>query len=382
TASQVAGNFQVIDEARIIDPYTVHFILSAPAPWLPAQMAAWLVMLPPDYAADPANDFASRPVGTGPFRFLAWDRGERVSLEANLDYFAASPKGQPLASGVEFRFVPEAGTRVADLLSGGTDLVVTVPVDQVAAVENGDAEVVSQALSGTAFVRIATDFAPFADARVRQALNYAVDVEAIIAALQAGNGSRLANLYPDERGLGFDPELAPYSYDPDRARSLLAEAGFSDGFDTSLEYATAERQEVVEAIAGQLEDIGVRVELQRVETATFNQTWSAPTSAPLRFVTWRPLFDPYTLLGLVVATEGFLSRHENPEVQELIDAAAVETDDEARDSLYRELGVVLHEQPAAIYLYNLTELYGVTAAVANWEPRADGYVIPTTTGVR
>nr|MBA3337229.1 hypothetical protein [Chloroflexia bacterium] len=100
----------------------------------------------------------------------------------------------------------------------------------------------------------------------------------------------------------------------------------------------------------------------------------------LRFATWRPLFDPYTLLSLLVADEGFLSRHANPETQRLIELAAAESDAGDREAFYRDLGVLLHEQPAAVYLYNLTALYGVTADVAGWVPRADGYVIPTQTG--
>ena len=380
TASQVAGNFQVVTEVREIDSHTVRFILSEPAPWLPAQMAAWLLMLPPEYAADTANDFATRPVGTGPFRFVDWDPGDRIALEANPTYFRVSPKGQPLADMVEFRFVPEASTRVADLLSGGADLVVAVPVDQVAAVENGGEDVMSQALSGAAFVRIATDVEPFSDVRVRQALNYAVDVESIIDALLAGHGTRLASFYPDARGLGFAADLVPYRYDPERARALITEAGYPDGFDTKLEFATTERQELVEAVAGQLKAVGVKASLQPLETATFNQTWRDVDAAPLRFATWRPLFDPYTLLSLLVADEGFLSRHANPETQALIELAAAESDAGDREALYRDLGVLLHEQPAAVYLYNLTALYGVTADVAGWEPRADGSVIPTQTG--
>lgn len=374
TASQAADLFRVIDRVEEIDALTARLRLSRAAPWLPAQIAAWLALVPPG-AADPAT----APVGSGPYRFVEWRRGAEVVLEANPDYPAASPKGRPLARRLRFRFVPEGSTRVADLLAGTSALVRSVPVDQVEAVRSAGASVLAHPISGSAWVRIPTDVAPFDDVRVRQALNHAVDVEAIVAALLGGEGARLANFFV-EGGLGFDPNLAPYPYDPERARGLLAEAGYRDGFETRLAYASTERAEVAAAVAGQLAEVGVRAEVEAVETATFNGTWTDPASAPLRYVTWRPLFDPYTLLNLLVSDAGFLSRHANPNAQPLIDAAAAEPDAARRADLYRQLGRVLHDEPAAIYLSNLTAHYGVAAETPPWTPRPDDYIIPTTGG--
>lgn len=375
TKSQVAANFRVIEAVDVVDSLRARLRLSAPAPWLPAQMAAWLAVLPPRYAGDPANDPAIRPIGTGPYRFVGWERGREIRLEVNRDYFPASPKGRPIADVVRFRPVPDPSTRVADLLSGASGLVRAVPVDQVAAVEAG-ASVVTQPLSGSAWIRIPTDVAPFSDVRVRQALNYAVDVETIVAALLAGNGQRLPNFFV-EGGLGWNADLKPYPYNPERARALLAEAGYPDGFDTELAYATTERQQIVAAVAGQLSEVGVRTTIQPVEIATFNATWTDPATAPLRFATWRPMFDPYTLLSLIVSNAGFLSRHDNPTLQPTLEAAAVEPDPAVRAKLYRDLGQGLRDEPAAIYLYRTTAFYGVARTVPAWTARADDYIIPT-----
>jgi len=380
SGTQVVDYFKRILEVEEVDPFTVRFKLSEPAPWLPAQMAAWLVMLPPDYAADPANDLGANPVGTGPYVFAGWDRGAELELTANPDSFAGGPKGRPFAQRVTYRFVPAGSTRVADLLNGTAHLVRGVPVDQVEAARDGGAEVRAEPIAGAAFVRIATDVAPFDDVRVRQALNHAVDVDTIVQALLGGNGRRLANLFVPN-GLGHDPGLAPYAYDPERARALLTDAGHEEGFETSLAYASNEREEIVAAIAGQLTEVGVRVALQAVELATFNETWADPEAAPLRFATWRPLFDPYTLLGLIVSNAGFLSRHDNPTAQALIAAGATEADEAKRAETYRQLGRVLHNEPAAIYLYDLTALYGVDDQTASvWTPRPDDYIIATTRG--
>jgi peptide/nickel transport system substrate-binding protein len=378
TASQVAANFRVIEEIVEIDDLTVDLKLSAPAPWLPAQIAAWLAILPPGHAA--SAGIAAEPVGTGPYRFAEMSAGEGITLTANDDYFAASPKGQPIADTVEYRFVADATTRVADLLSGTSDIVRGVPIDQVLAVEDSGNQALAVPISGCAFVRIPTDVEPFSDVRVRQALNYAVDVQAIIDALLAGNGQQLANFFvPD--GLGYDPDLAPYAYDPERARALLAEAGYPDGFETAIDATITERADVVEAVAGYLTDAGIRTTVNRLELALFNSGdyWlgTDPAASPLRFATWRPLFDPHTLLSLVVSNEGFLSRHDNPNVQPLLDAFATESDSEARAATGMELGRVLHQEPAAIYLYSLTSIFGAASDAPDWTQRADDYIIGT-----
>jgi peptide/nickel transport system substrate-binding protein len=374
TGSQIAGNFQVIEEVEEIDSLTVRLHLSAPAPWLPSLMAPWLVILPPVYAGDPTSDFANNPVGTGPYRFERWHRGSRIVLERNADYFGETAKGEPVAASVDFRFVPDATTRVTDIVSGTSQLVRGVPYDELETVA-ATAEVVDQPIAGCAFVRIPTDVAPFDNAVVRLALNHAVDVESIIASLLGGNGVRLPNLFVPG-GFGYDEGLAPHVYDPELAQQLLAEAGFPDGFSTRLAYTTGERADLAAAIAGQLGTAGIDIELEPVETATFNATWQDPESAPLRLLTWRPLFDPYTLLSLVISNTGFLSRYDNPDAQPLIEAGAIEPDPEERDRIYRELGAVLHDSPAGIYLWSLTSFYGLDRDAPPWTPRADDWILP------
>ncbi len=378
TASQVAANFAVIETVDVIDEYTADLHLSEVAPWLPAQIAAWLCLLPPVASQEP--DFFSNPIGTGPYRFQAFTPGDRITMAANDDYFAASPKGRPVATQLEYRFVADGTTRVADLLSGTSNIVRAVPFDQIDAIEsNGDA-VLQTPIAGSAFIRVPTDVEPFSDVRVRQALNYAVDVQAIIDALLAGNGQRLPNFFVPG-GLGFDGDLAPYPYDPEKAKSLLAEAGYPDGFETSIDATVTERSDIVDAIAAMLSDAGVRTAVNRLELALFNSGdyWlgTDPAASPLRFATWRPLFDPHTLLSLVVSNTGFLSRHDNPRIQQLIDAFAAEPDPTARAQIGIDLGRALFEEPAAIYLYGLTSTTGQGSTVPEWSQRPDDYLIAT-----
>ncbi|MCA9858340.1 MAG: ABC transporter substrate-binding protein, partial [Thermomicrobiales bacterium] len=309
TASQVSANFAVIESFNEIDDLTFELVLSQPAPWLPAQVAAWLAILPPEYAT--SNDFARNPIGTGPYKFEEWRSGESIALSINDDYFAGSPKGAQIADAVTYRFVPDATTRVADLLSGSAQLVQGVPIDQTGSIEDGGQMVIAQPVSGTAFVRVPNTVEPFIDPQVRIALNMAVDVEGIVEALDGGYGTRQANLFVPS-SIGYDPDIAPYAYDPEMARELLESAGYADGLSLKMDVSALERLDIAQAIAAQLGEVGVDVAVTQKEPALFNapDQWTgvAEDAAELRVITWRPLFDPYTLLSLMFSNTGFLSR--------------------------------------------------------------------------
>lgn len=370
--SKVVDLFNVITEVKEIDELTAHVITSEPSPSLPSQMVAYLLLLPEGATSE---TMATKPIGTGPYKFSDYASGSQITLVRNADYTWGSPKGTPMAEKAVYRFVPEMATRVADLSSGAADIIVEIPTDQKDAIEAAGAIADDVALVGSAFVRLITDQKPFDDARVRQAMNYAVDVQAIATALVSPEAKRLAGIYPDKRSMGFDPDLAPYAYDPDKARVLLAEAGLADGIDVDFDITTAARKEIAEAIAAQLAEVGIRTTIKAHPYTEFNATFKEGT-APLRMLTWSGLYDPQTLLSLVFAKDGYLSRYTNAEADKLIAEAAVETDATKRTQLYRQLGKVMYDDPAAIYLWNLTAMYGVSTRAKVWQPRGDEYVLP------
>lgn len=375
--SQIADLFAGITEVRALDDLAAEIVCADPSPWLPSQVAVWLVLFPEGATPDA---LATAPVGTGPYRFGGLEPGMSVTLTRNPDYTWGSPKGIPLAEQVTFRFVPEAATRVADLTTGTAQLISQVPYDQTHAIEQGGGVVVTEPILGSAFVRIATDTPPFDDPRVGQALNLAVDVQAIAEALVGPGATRLASVFPDSRGLGFDADLPPFDYDPDAARALLAEAGLADGIDTTIQLVAGSRTDIVEAMVAQLAEVGIRLTIETVELAAFNQAWPDADAPPLRYATWRPFYDPHTFLSLVVDSGGFLSRYSNPGADELIRAAAAEPDPGMREVLYQRLGKLLQDAPAAIYLWNLTATYGLAPDITGWQPRGDEYLVPVAQG--
>nr|MBA3275900.1 hypothetical protein [Chloroflexia bacterium] len=136
---------------------------------------------------------------------------------------------------------------------------------------------------------------------------------------------------------------------------------------------------VMQAIAANLADVGITVSIETTELATFNGSWQDPDSAPLRYVTWRPVYDPHTLLSLMFASTGPLNRYADERTDELIASASVAVDPASRAELYRQLGRYFQESPPAVFLWNLTAIYGTKGFGEGWQPRGDEYVIPTAT---
>ncbi len=373
--SEASGLFAGIVDVVEVDDLTVRIVTETPAPWLPAQIAVWLVLLPEGHTPDTA---LTAPVGSGPYRFENQQAGGSITLVRNPDYTWGSPKGRPMADRVVYRFVPEAATRIANLSTGAAQIVTEIPAGQMDAVRDSGALGVEEGIVGSAFIRIATYVAPFDNPVVRRALNLAIDVQATGEALVSPAASRLGSLFPDDRSMAFDPDLEPYPYDLDGARELLEETGLGEGFETEMEITSGANVEVAEAIAAQLAEIGITVSIVVAEYTDFNATWKDAAAPALRMATWAPLYDPHTLLSLVFASEGFLSRYANPDADALIERAGSETDVAARAALYRDLAALMHDDAPAVFLWNLVAGYGVAESAGAWNPRGDEYVIATT----
>lgn len=176
--------------------------------------------------------------------------------------------------------------------------------------------------------------------------------------------------------MGFDPALAPYQFDPDGAKALLEEAGIEDGIEATMQVTQNAQQSVAEALAAQWSEVGISVEIEVADYATFNAGWSDSSAPALRMATWSPLYDPHTLVSLVWASDGVLSRYSNDDVDRLIAEAAEESDPDRRAELYRELAGVMHEDAAGVWLWNQVAVYGLSADVPAWSSRPDEWVLP------
>jgi peptide/nickel transport system substrate-binding protein len=374
TKSGVSSSFKSIQSVTAIDPYTVQLNLAQPDAGLLWSMAYQLSMLPPKYYQQVGIDgFAQKPIGTGPYKFVEWVRGDQVTLEANENYWPGSPKGMPGVKTVIFKPIPEDSTRVAALKSGQIQIARNVPSDLASSLESADTGVMSVAATTVPIIHLdAKNEGPTKDVRVRQALNYAIDVEGIMKDLRNTPGTRLAAPL-SQSTLGYDPALKPYTYDPEKAKQLLAEAGFPDGFETKLDYADLEPKQVLEAVQAYFGAVGVKAELVPYELGTFNQIWVSQQDkvAPLRFGTWGAKVDPNNI-ELFITCNGLLSRYCNPKVDELWAQQKATYDQAQRAKIVGQIAQILHDDAPEVYLYPVVEYYGVSKKVKGLQLPSDG----------
>src|SRR5438128_2569320 len=224
-------NFGNVKAVEVVDPSTVEFVLKEPrASFLAVLTAGAASVVSPTAVKKFGADYALQPVGTGPFKYVSWDRGQRVVLEKNPSYWRYPVK----LDRVVYRPIVEDQARLTELLTGSLDLIVGVPPDFVGQLEtSGKATLLKQVGAHVWYLGINNQKKPFEDKRVRQALNYAVNKEAIVRDVLKGTGS-LSRGPVLPATWGAESVLKPYPYDPERARKLLAEAGYPSGFSTSL----------------------------------------------------------------------------------------------------------------------------------------------------
>jgi peptide/nickel transport system substrate-binding protein len=269
----------------VVDPLTVRIRTKNPYPLLLERLSIfWIV--PEAYVRERGDQgFADRPIGTGPYKFVEWVQGQHVKIERNPDYWGESATFRE----VTYRQIMEGTTALAELFAGTAHIVLNVAPDQVAAVKtSGVADILAKPGVNTLELRTDSiprgDPNPFQDKRVRHALSYAIDKEAIAKNLLGGYSQVVAtNIGPQL--FGHDPSVKPYPYDPAKARQLLADAGYPNGFTVRfLWYPVSDFRnvkEIVEAIAGDLAKVGIRTNLFSVGATEISQYTNPGKAGPL-----------------------------------------------------------------------------------------------------
>ena len=349
------GNIKAVE---VVDPHTVEFILKEPrASFLAAMAVPAASIVSPTAVKRYGQDYPNSPVGTGPFKFASWDRGQRVVLEKNPGYWKHPVK----VDRVIYRPIVEDQARLTELLTGAVDLIVGTPPDYVAQLENNPkVTLLKQVGAHVWYLGINNQKKPFDDKRVRQALNYAVNKDAIVRDVLKGTGSLsrgpvLPNTW------GADPALKAYPYDPERAKKLLAEAGYPGGFSTTLwvpESGSGMQSPVAMStvIQSNLKAVGVNVTLQTMEWGAylaklrtkeqdlFALSWMAGNEDPDMVM--------YPLLHSSQWTPNGPNRalYKNERFDELLHQARLTTDQGKRAALYREAQRILVEDPPWIFI--------------------------------
>lgn len=370
-------DLNVIKEVRVVDQFTVDIVTKDPFPLFEIS-APGIYVVPPKYTQETGTGFAARPVGTGPFRFVELVKDERAVLEANPNYWG----GRPKVERVIFRGIPESGTRTSALRAGEADIVFPVSFDDAALIQReGRARSVGAATLRVMYVILdTTKPTPLASPKVRVALNYAIDKEAIIKHILGGNGVKLEGQLLTPEYFGFNPSLKAYPYNPDKAKQLLAEAGYPGGFSIDF-YAPQGRypkdKEVAEFIAGQLEKVGVKAKLTIMEWGTYIGQLLDKKLGPMAFLGWLVPPDAFYQFDAHVCG-GTYSFYCNQVVDSVLKQASQIADEEQRLRLYRQIAAIHHVDPPVIFLYQPKVLYGVSNRITDWTPRPDERIELTT----
>jgi peptide/nickel transport system substrate-binding protein len=350
--------------AEVVDEYTVNVLTDGPDAILPLQMAQ--VPMVPNGAGDEMND---HPIGTGPYQFVEWNRGQSITAEAFDGYWG---EGGTIPR-FTVRVIPDAQTALAALQNGEVHLVLDILPEQVSEVP----QYKNVGATEFSYVAFNTYVDEMSDPRVRVAMNMAVDKELMAETLYGGfaRPNNAQHLTPES--LGFNADIGPFPYDPEGARDLLAEAGYPDGFEVTMNVPIGRYlrgEESAQLIAQQLEDIGLTVELVEWEWNEYRDAGRIPGTEEgaldLKYG-WNSneWFDGARTASHVTC-EGTSSKICDPIVDENFEIGATTTDQDARDAAYQAAWAELHENPHAIYLLQQDLIYGMAENLV-WEPRLD-----------
>jgi peptide/nickel transport system substrate-binding protein len=330
---------------------------------------------PARFASDEgARELARRPVGTGAYRFVSWMKDDRLVMEANREWWGWEGRA-PAIERVVWRPIPDDFARIAALQRGEVDIITNVPPDQMKVIRT-----LTVPATRTVTFWINATQPPTSDRRVRQAMHYALDVAAIVQNLYAGQGKPFSGGLADT-DFGYNPALKPYPYDPERARRLLAEAGYGGGIDVTL-YAGSgtmvNDKQLLEAIADMWSKVGIRARIEMMEMAArqkMNNERTLPPNGLLLINPQSTLLDADGSLWRLFHPTGFGGRYwigsqPGQRFHDLMEQARYTLDPRKRKELYTEATRIIHEEKPWLELFQEVIIYGVSPRVT-FTPRAD-----------
>ncbi|HEX7785363.1 MAG TPA: ABC transporter substrate-binding protein [Methylomirabilota bacterium] len=357
TYPYVKGFLGNVAGVEVVNPSTVQIRLKSPlTPFLQYLAHHSLYIYSPEALKKWGKDVVKHPVGTGPFKLEAWEPGVRVVLSRNDQYWGGAPKIRQAI------YVPiiEAQARLSAIKTGEVDMTMDVPPDSLAELrKDGDVVVAETNSSAVWYVALNTRHPALKDRRVRQALNYAVQKDAIIRDILKGTAIVATTPLSPVYGPYHEDKTVRYPYDPAKAKALLKEAGFANGFDVTffVPESGSGMQSPVEmgtVIQANLAAVGVRAKIQTMEWGAYLKKYlDSPDMAEM---SWNPsIGDPDHMMYMLLSSERFppafnAGYYQNPRVDELLRKGRTTIDDKERIPLYREAQRLVVEDAPWIFV--------------------------------
>ena len=377
--------FAPIDRVEIVDPYTVRIHTKKPWPTLiPAMTFNQASMYPPKaYAGKDSAAISKEPIGTGPYKFVRWSKDEEIVLEANANYWRGAPKIKT----VVFRPIPDDAVRVAALQNGEIDVAVNIPPHLAAIIDRHPKIFLTTAPSIRTIQLmfythqfdkdhklVGVYQGPSADKRLRQAITYAVNVDEIIKGVLDGKAVPVATMLTTMH-FGFDPTLKPIKQDLAKAKKLMAEAGFPNGFELTVhgpQGRYVRDKEVLEAVGGQLTKAGIKTTVRTYEFVNYlNNMVYVHKAGPVWLIGWgTPTIDAETVYVPLFRSGNVLANYHNEDFNRMVDEAQTIMDEKKRADQYHRINKLWIEDAAAAPLYQQIDLYGANKRIG-WKARSD-----------
>jgi peptide/nickel transport system substrate-binding protein len=360
---------------EVVDNYTVKWTTAKPLGPMFEYIRDSFMMMSPKAFTELGKDVATYAIGTGPFKFVEYLPGERLVMEANQDYWMGTPK----LSRVVWRSIGEAASRLVELKTGRADIISQVPVEDIAALEDAEnINIIRRSSDLSTYIALNCTREPFNNVLVRQALNYAIDRDSIVKYVMLGAGEPQAGFLTSAH-TGYDPSLRPYPYDPDKARKLIEQAGYPNGFKFTLS-GPSDRyfkdREILEAVAAQMEAIGLSVQLNIMEWATYiGEFIKKPPTFDAGMIGYGNGGTAFSAMGqsvYSVSQESGWFGYDNPEFNAKYEQAMMMFDPAERDLAVRELRQILYDDAPFIYIAAPQQLYAAHDDVRDFFPGPSG----------
>ena len=368
------GLAQIVDKITAVDEFTVQIHLkSAYAPFIYTIAITPFSIVSPTAVQKWGADFTNHPVGTGPFKFVRWDRNDKIVLEANEAYWG----GRPLLDRVIFRSIPDNSVRLIALQDGSLHTMEFPNPDDLQRIrDDARLELITQPGMSIGYLAMNMDKEPFGNLKVRQAINHAINKAVIIEHLYQGMGIPAKNPIPPTLW-SYDDSIEDYAYNPELAKKLLAEAGYPDGFETTLWALPVPRpyipdgRALAEVIQSELRNVGIRADIETYEWSTYLEKtkngehdmamlgWSADLGDPDNFF--------YYLLSKSAAKKpaGNIAFYRSDAMQDVLERARAITEREKRVALYKEAQAIFHTDVPWVPLAHAQQILVINKKVKN-----------------
>ena len=381
-SSPRAGLLGPLKEVVAVDKYTVQFKLEKPWAILPAMLPFQEVVSKAFVQKVGDNGMAAQVNGTGPFKLVEWRRGESITMERFPGYYGGSPEIPPVgpakADRVIFKIIPENSSRVAALLAGDVEIATEVPVHMIKQIEaSRTAQVMKVRGTRSFFVSLNNTKPPFDKPLVRQAANYALDKKLLIERVLQNTATPINGvLSPDT--FAFDPKLPAYEYNPAKAKQLLAQAGYPNGVDVTLD-VEGSFAEIAQAIGSLLTKAGIRTKVVVGEGTVLRTKWlqDKTKTGDMWLTSWgNGSLDPEDIFAPTLHTgdRGNSAGYSNAAVDGLLSAASTETNPDKRADLFGKAQRQVNADAPWIFLWVPQDIYGVSKRLKGWQPSADSRV--------